>query len=192
MIDLFTNFHSFLSHYGLIIVFVGAVLEGETVILLVGVLYHQGTLSFELTIMVAALGAFTGDQFWFYLGRRYGQGVLSRFPKLVKQADKVRPWVKQKSDWIAVGSRFVYGSRIAAPMLLGMNGYSPMRFALFNSLSASVWAMAVVGVGYLVGASTEQLFGRIKHIEQLLLVIILVMLVRWWYRYKKLSHGAGK
>jgi len=181
----------YLSHYGLIIVFVGALLEGETVILLAGVLCHRGALPFEWTVIAAALGAFVGDQAWFHLGRRYGQDALSRFPRLTKHADRIRPWLIEKSDWIAAGSRFVYGSRIAAPMLLGMHDYPPVRFALINSVTASLWAMAGVGAGYLVGAGAERLFGRIKHIEQLLLAIILVMLARWWYRHRKLIRATG-
>ncbi len=198
MIDPFTNFQvlqegsqPFLAHYGLILVFVGALLEGETVILLAGVLCHRGAVAFEWAVVAATLGAFTGDQLWFHLGRRYGQGALSRFPKLVKQADKVQPWIKQKADWIAAGSRFVYGTRTVAPVLLGLHGYSPIRFALINSLSASIWATAGVGAGYLVGAGAEQLFGQIKHVEQLLLLIVLVMLVRWWYRYRKSTPTAS-
>lgn len=37
----------YLSHYDLIIVCVGTLLEGETMILLAGVLYHRGALPFE-------------------------------------------------------------------------------------------------------------------------------------------------
>ncbi len=175
----------YLSHYGFIFVFVGALLEGETVILLAGVFCHRGDLPYDWTVIAAALGAFAGDQSWFHLGRRYGQDVLSRFPRLTEQADKVKPWLQQKSDWIAAGSRFVYGTRTVAPMLLGMHDYSPVRFALINSVSASLWAIVGVSVGYLIGVGAEQLFGRIKHVEQLLLAIILVMLARWWYRHRK-------
>jgi len=182
----------YLSHYGLVIVFAGALVEGETITLLAGVLSHRGAFPFGWTVMTVALGAFTGDQIWFYLGRCYGQDVLSRFQRVARQVDRVRPWLEHNSDWIAVGSRFVYGTRIAAPMVLGMHGYPPARFAVINSISAGLWALTVVGAGYLVGAGAEQLFGRIKHTEQLILVVILLMLVRWWYRRRKLLYAAGK
>ncbi len=35
-----------ISHYGLIVVFLGAIFEGETILVLAGVLAHQGILAF--------------------------------------------------------------------------------------------------------------------------------------------------
>lgn len=175
----------YLSQYGLWIVFAGALLEGETVIILAGVLCHQGILPLEWTMVTAACGAFTGDQTWFHLGHRYGKKLLARLPRLARHARRVRPWLIKKSDWIAAGSRFVYGTRTIAPILLGMHDYPGLRFMFINSISASLWALVSVGAGYLVGAGVEELFGRIRHIEQLLLIIILIMLVWSWYRYRK-------
>lgn len=175
----------FLSHYGLVFVLFGAFFEGETVIVLAGVLCHQGVLPFEWTVLAAALGAFTGDQTSFHLGRRYGPNVLSRFRRVAQQAEKIRPFLASKPDWIAFGCRFVYGTRIVTPVLLGAHGYSPGRFALINLFSASLWAITGVSVGYLTGASAEKLLGRIDHVEQLLLAVVLVMLGWWWYRHRQ-------
>lgn len=176
----------FIAHYGLILVLFGAFFEGETIVVLAGILCHQGALPFEATVIAASVGAFAGDQTAFHLGRRYGTNLLSRFQWLAQQADKVRPWLVSKSDWIAFGCRFVYGTRIAAPVLLGMHGYSGRRFALINMFSAVLWATAAVSIGYLIGTGAEKLLGRIAHIEQLLLAVFLVMLGLWWHRHRKL------
>ncbi len=181
----------FLSHYGLIIVFLGALIEGETVIILSGVLCLHGTLPFYWTVAIAALGAFAGDQFWFYLGRRYGLKVLLHFPYLAKYADKVRPLLREKSDWIALSNRFVYGTRTIAPIMLGMEKYPINRFISINIFSASLWATLGVGAGYLVGTGVEKLFGKIEHIEQLLLAIVVIMII-WWYWRRKFSATTDK
>ncbi len=182
----------FVSQYGLIIVFIGALLEGETIILLAGILCHRAILPFDGAIVVAALGAFTGDQLWFYLGRRYGWRVITRFTNLAKHEDNVRLWLKKKSDAIAFGSRFVYGTRTVAPVLLGIYDYPALRFAIINSISASVWAIAGIGIGYMLGTGAEKIFGRIDYIEELMLLVILIMLVWWWYRYRKENRHSGK
>ncbi len=188
ILQLFEESLPYLTHYGLILVFAGALVEGETVVLLAGVLVHRGILPFEWTVVVAACGAFVGDQIWFHLGRRFGSVVLLRFPRLMKQADQVRPWIQQRADWIAGGSRFIYGTRTIAPLLLGRHEYPSLRFAWINSISASIWSLAIVTAGYVVGSGVDKLFGRVQHIEQLLLVIVLFMLLRWWYRQHKLSR----
>jgi membrane protein DedA with SNARE-associated domain len=172
----------FLSNWGLPLVYLGALLEGETVILIAGVLCHRGTLPLDWTVVVAALGAFSGDQFWFRLGRAKGSLVLDRYPRLAATAERIRPWVQDKADWIALGSRFIYGTRSASPLLLGIEGYPSLRFALFNGCSAILWALLGVGLGYLIGDGVERLLGPIEHIEQLLLAIVAVMAAWWWYR----------
>ena len=176
----------YLTHYGLVIIFVGGIMESETILLLAGVLCHRELLSIEWVIVLAILGAFAGDQFWFYIGYRYGNKALSRFPRLAKQADRIRPWLNRESDLIAFGSRFVFGSHTVAPMLLGTNKYSPIRFALLNLLSGITWVAVIFGAGYLLGASAEHFMGWVEHIELLLLIIILLMAIRWWYRHKNL------
>lgn len=182
----------FLSQYGLVFVLFGAFFEGETVIVLAGVLCHQGILPFETTVVAAAIGAFAGDQTGFYLGRRYGSRVLSRFHGLAQEADKIRPLLVSKSDWIAFGCRFVYGTRIVAPMLLGANGYPPGRFALINLLSVALWSTAGISAGYLIGSGAEKLLGKIEHIEQLLLAVLLAMLLWWWYRHRRLQRQSTR
>jgi len=103
----------------------------------------------------------------------------------------VRLRLAASADWVAFGCRFVYGTRILAPMLLGANGYSPKRFALINLSGAVLWAIAGVSAGYLVGSGVEKLLGRIEHLEQLLLAVLLAMLGWWWYRHRKFRKQAG-
>lgn len=52
------------------------------------------------------------------------------------------------SRLIAAGSGFVYGARTIAPIFQGMYGYSRLRFVFINSVSAILWAMVGVGIGY--------------------------------------------
>jgi len=181
----------FIAHYGLVLVLLGAFFEGETIIVLAGILCHQGALPLEWTIITAALGAFMGDQTGFHLGRRYGANLLSRFQRFAQQADKIQPWLTSKSDWLAFGSRFIYGTRIVTPVLLAVHGYPAGRFALINLFSATLWAIAGVSAGYLIGTGAEKLLGRIAHIEQLLLAILLVMLGFWWWRHRKFQHDSA-
>ncbi len=174
----------YLEHYGFLVTFSGAILEGETVVILIGVLCHRGVLPFEGAAIAAALGAYTGDQFWFRLGRRYGDRILLRFPRLKTAAQRVEPWVTKNADRVAMSSRYVYGTRIISPILLGMSDYSAVRFAAINGVAASLWGVLFVSIGYFVSTGAEQIFGRIERIEHLLLSIIVIMLLRRWYRLR--------
>jgi len=61
-----------LSQYGYLAVFVGALLEGESILLLAGYAANGGYLSFWIVVAIAFFGATLGDQMFFFLGRRYG------------------------------------------------------------------------------------------------------------------------
>ena len=185
------NWLLFLSDYGIALVFIGALFEGETIIILAGVLSHQSVLPFTWTVFAAAVGAFTGDQISFYIGRRYGSRIITRLPQSDQLLASIRLRLSANADWVAFGCRFVYGTRILAPMVLGANGYSPKRFALINLSGAVLWAIAGVSAGYLVGSGTEKLLGRIEHLEQLLLAVLLALLGWWWHRHRKFCNQAG-
>jgi membrane protein DedA with SNARE-associated domain len=176
---------AWLSQYGLILVFAGAALEGETVIVLAGMLAHQGILPFSWTVSVAAMGALVGDQILFRLGHHYGQDTLNRFPRIANHAEKVEPWLQTKSDWIAVSSRFLYGMRSMAQVLLGVYRYSSVRFLFINLFTAVLWAIIGVGGGYMVGNSAERLLSGIVHIEQIVLLLVVLLLGWLWYRYRR-------
>ncbi|RMH38142.1 MAG: DedA family protein [Nitrospirae bacterium] len=176
---------SFLLHYGYGLVVFGALVEGETVLILAGVLVHQGTFSFPLATAAAIVGAVVGDQVWFYLGRHSLQNIIRRFPRLGERLDRVRPWLERHADWIAAGSRFVYGTRIASPMVLGANGYSRGRFLVINILVGTIWVLLCITCGYLLGATAQYLFGEVARLEWLAIIVVLVILGwRFWVRQR--------
>lgn len=71
------DFAALIQQYGYVVVFVGSVLEGETLLALAGVAAHRGYLSLQWVMAVAAAGAFLGDQLCFLIGRRLGGRALA-------------------------------------------------------------------------------------------------------------------
>src|ERR1700686_165178 len=61
------------------IAFIWTFLEGETVVLFAGFAAAQGLVDPVLLLAVAWLGSFSGDQCYFWLGRRFGVRLLDRF-----------------------------------------------------------------------------------------------------------------
>ena len=56
--------------YGHLAIFVGCLLEGETILVRGALAAFRGYLDLERVILVAVIGSFIGDQLYFYLGRR--------------------------------------------------------------------------------------------------------------------------
>ena len=98
--------------------------------------------------MVGTFGGFVGDQFFFMLGR--ARGVSFGLPAIQAQSARVQRLVDRYLTWLIVGVRFMYGLRVAGPVLLGMSevSYGASRF---NALGALLWAALIGGAGYAFG-----------------------------------------
>src|SRR5205807_340668 len=64
-----------------LITFLWTFVEGETFVIFAASFAAQGLLD-PLPLLIAAwLGSFSGDQLYFYIGRRYGGQLLRRYPR---------------------------------------------------------------------------------------------------------------
>lgn len=180
------NLAALISQYGYLALFAGALLEGETVLILAGFAAHQGYLQLHWVMLVAMLGGFTGDQLYFWLGRRHGDWVLSRFPRLVPVFERASVLIARYHEVLIVGIRFLYGLRTVGPIALGMSSVLPWRFLIFNALGALIWAVAIGGAGYLFGNVLELFLADVTKMEQTLLIVILLsgFAIWGWRRYK--------
>jgi membrane protein DedA with SNARE-associated domain len=177
------HLQALLENYGYIAVFLGALLEGETVLVMAGFAAHRGLLHLPLVIAVAAVGGFLGDQFFFMLGRYRGRQMLARFAGVQRQAARVDDLINRHRTWLILGVRFMYGLRVAGPILLGMARVSHLEFVVLNFVGAVIWAVVVAGAGYLFGQAIAMAMHDAWRYElELLVGIAVVGLVVWVVR----------
>lgn len=177
------DLHALISTHGYWVLALGCLAEGETVLLLAGFAAYRGHLDIGAVIALAAAAGFTGDQIFFWLGRRHGSAVLQRFPSIEQQSQRVFRLIEKYQAWVIVGVRFAYGLRIAGPIIIGTSQIKPLRFMLFNALGAVLWATVIGGAGYLFGEAATALLGQLHDIELWLLLglaglALLVLLVQ--------------
>ena len=167
--------------FGYAAVFIGTFLEGETILALAGVAAAHGYLSFWASVGVAVVGAFLGDQVCFFIGRRYGQRVLNRYPTLAAKTPRVQALLRRWDAPAVIVLRFLYGLRIAGPIVIGTCGISPWRLAFFNLIGALIWAPLVAAVGYFAGYALQEWLGRLKQAQiGLVIAVALVALIAWY------------
>ena len=161
-----------LADYGYLAVFIGCLLEGETMLVLAGVAAQQGLLSLPWVLLLAFVGGTLGDQFFFFIGRRYGHTLLRQSSRFAPAVQRVNALLLRHDAWLIVGVRFMYGLRIAGPIAIGMSDVPALRFLGFNLLGAAVWAALVTGVGYVFGQSLQWLIADLARFEEIALVLI--------------------
>jgi len=151
--------HSLLQ-YGPAVTYVGVflwtLLEGETVVIFAGYFAHKGVLNIYVLLAVAWIGSFLGDQLYFYLGRRFGQRLLTRFPKWQPGVTRALSLLETYNTAFILSFRFIYGVRNFSSIAIGMSPLRWRRFLILNFISAGLWANSFAWFGY----SFASIFGR--------------------------------
>ncbi|HSB21594.1 MAG TPA: DedA family protein [Burkholderiaceae bacterium] len=171
--------------YGYLAVFVGCLLEGETILVLAGFAAHQGYLSLSTTLWVAFVGGTLGDQIFFWVGRRWGRDLLGRIPRAQPRVERVNQLLQRYHAPVIVGIRFMYGLRIVGPIVIGASDVSVWRLLFFNVLGAAIWAPLIGGLGYLFGHALALLLEDVRRAELAALILIVgfgigVFVVQRW------------
>lgn len=177
---------AFVVSYGYLAVFLGTLLEGETILLSAGFAANRGLLHWPLVVAVAFAGATLGDQIAFLLGRWKGASLIARFPALALHAPRVHALLERHDVLLILSVRFLYGLRIAGPVVMGTSGVPFPRFALLNMLGAAIWAVLVAGAGYYFGVALTAVVADIKRIEAAILIgIPAAGFIVWLWRRRR-------
>lgn len=163
-----------IAQYGYFAVFLGALLEGETVLLLAGYASHRGYLDLFAVVAVAWAGGTLGDQFYFWLGRRHGAALMRRFPSLALRTERALRLIEGHPVKIIFAMRFLWGFRIALPIALGMSAVRWRLYVPLNMAAAAIWATVVGLLGYAFGAVLSKFIGQIQHYEHWLFLGVVV------------------
>ncbi|HUJ00094.1 MAG TPA: DedA family protein [Usitatibacter sp.] len=164
-----------IGSYGYLAVFVGAFLEGETILALAGLAAFHGYLDLYTVIAIALTAGFAGDQLYFFVGRYNGARILARFPGAQARAHRLDAMLARWHAPLIIAIRFLYGLRIAGPVLLGMGRVPGWKFMLYNFVGAAIWAPLVVGVGYAFGSVVEALIANVEQYEMWLFVAVIAL-----------------
>ncbi len=167
-----------IAKYGLIIVFLGCALEGDTVAVTSGLLAHHHLLPLWPTLAVAWAGGWTADVLIFLLARRYRAHprVLRILSHPVSQGVARR--LLGRPLLLAAVFRFIPGMRTVSPVLLATG--TSLRAALYlpvTCLSALLWAGVMVLIGHGIGEVIRCLWGHVDRTELLLALPVLLVAI---------------
>jgi len=181
-----------IQRYGYLAILLGAVLEGETVVLLGGFAAHQGHLNVLATIAAAFIGTLIADQFFFYLGRLKGQDYLTRRPAWQAKIGRVFRFIDSHQNLLMLGFRFLYGLRTIGPIALGMSRVPWVRFTALDFAAAVVWAVLVAFAGYAFGKVVTLWLGDLKRFEVWLALALIPVGAGLWWLGIRASRTKGK
>lgn len=173
------NYEALITDYGYLAILIGMFIEGETVLLLGGLAARLGYLDLRLVLATAGGSALLSDQLFFYLGHYHGTWVLSHFPRMRPNAERLLMRLHRHQILVLIGFRFIYGWRTIMPILLGSSGVRPLRFGVFNIAGLTIWTTLFGVLGYTVGEAAINMLTHVKHHEFDMVLLLLAIGALW-------------
>jgi undecaprenyl-diphosphatase len=192
-----------IGRYGYLVVFIGVMLEGtgvplpgETVLFAAGVLVHRGVLDFGDALFSGILGTVVGNQIGYWVGRFGGRPFVLRWGRYAfitpERLGHAEAFFARHGGRAIFLSRFVVGLRVFGALVAGTSRMPWGRFALYNVLGGTVWAAAVVSLGYFLWASISLIEHWVGRVSLLLFATLaFALLLRWAYRRSIRGRGPG-
>jgi membrane protein DedA with SNARE-associated domain len=143
----------------------GALVPGETAVIVAGALAAEGQLSLPLVIAVAAAAAIIGDNIGYQLGRRGLRRLIDRPGRF---AARRRALLARGEEFFArhgspavFVARWLPGLRVVTSWLAGADRMPWRRFLVWNALGGIAWASTIAGLAYVLGRSASGALGAI-------------------------------
>jgi membrane protein DedA with SNARE-associated domain len=178
------------SQYGYLAVFIGILLEnlgiplpGETITIVGGFLAGSGELDYWIVLVSAALGAFIGGIFGYFVGKYGGWKLILSVSKVFRVQEVQLEEIKTKFSDNAVKAvffgRFIALIRIFTSPMAGVVEMPFGKFLAVNLAGAITWALAITSLAFFVGRvlSLEQLLAWVSKFAILALIIAIAWIV---------------
>ena len=177
----------FLRQYGPIGIFLGAAFEGQTAVIVGGLLARQHILQLWLVLASATAGSGILDHLLFVAGRQFrSHRWVLRATRQVAFARALRFLARIPVSYV-LAFRFIFGLRVASPIAFGVSQVPTWRFALLNVLGAIIWATAFTMLGFIFGEAVHNILGKGHHAGRWTLIaaggFIVLVLIVWAVRY---------
>lgn len=179
------NVESLLEQFGYVAVFIGVFLEGETTLIAAGFFASRGYLDYGGVVTVAAVGAYCGHLFWFWLGRVHGVKLLDRYPRLNRHLGKGIRVFERYGAAAIIMTQWIYGLRITCAVIIGMSRISIAKVLIYEAISCVAWAFTITTAGFYFGRAIETLLGRVAHVERYGLALIAIVALILWFRHRR-------
>jgi membrane protein DedA with SNARE-associated domain len=167
-------------NFGYPALFLGSFLEGESFLIAAGFLAKRGYLNLNLIIIVAMAGAYLGDVTLYFLGRKKGEKVISKFPQVGIYYPKAKRLFDKYGVWTIFITRYLYGLRFASAAFFGLMKMRVRNYLFLAFTSCLVWSVLIGNLGYMFGASLEVLIGQVKHYEKIIVGTIITLGITVW------------
>ena len=185
-----------IKHFPYLGLFVLLVLGGigfpfpeDATLILCGFLIAQDIVRAIPAIVIVYIGLLWADYFLYFVGRKYGRKIVThkRFHRILspERLLAIEDKFNKRGSLIILFGRHFLGLRAQLFIAAGVMKMPALKFILLDAFT-SIFTMALmIGAGYLGGNSLQALKKDISRIEHIAVLVIVLLLVVYLFRYGK-------
>lgn len=184
----------FIGHYGYIGIFgalvfgiIGLPVPDEVLMTFAGYLISQGRLHYVPTVVISAIGSFTGMSVSYFIGNKLGYAVIAKYGEKIhitkERLDRTQQWFDRFGKFAVTIGYFIPGVRHLTAYSAGIGKWSYRSFSLYAAPGATLWAVTFITLGTYLGAHYRIVA---ETIHRYLLIgaigVVAVAIVIWYVR----------
>ena len=139
--------------YGYIILFFYSLGGGFFALAAASVLSSMGKMDLIITIAVAIIANFIGDQALLLFTRSNKKQMMDYLKKHRRKLAYSHLLMKKYGAWVIFLQKYIYGVKTLVPIAIGLTRYNAVKFGILNFTAAVVWAL-IIGISSYMGGKT--------------------------------------
>ena len=173
-----------IQDWGYVALFLYSFGGGFVGLIFAGVLSYAGDLNIYVSILVAGISNFLGDQFLFFLARKnknYAKDMMKKYGRKIALAHLL---MKKYGSFVIFVQKYIYGIKTLVPLAMGITKYSALKFTIFNAMAAILWACVIGYASFTAGEFILNLSEDFKYVGLFTVVVIFLLIT---YAFKKIE-----
>lgn len=176
----------------MLIFFAAMVFEGESFLIIAGVLVHLGALSLWEVLVVSILGVAVGDMLWYLVGTIMRRIKMAERPILWLESvvGRLLPNFKEKPFLSLILAKYIYGTNHATLILSGVIGMNIWLFIKAEIVASVIWITVFLTAGYFFGSVALLISHKVSIYLLVIVAFILVFIaiqrtISYYYEQKQ-------
>ncbi len=164
-------------------IFLGFFLPGDSLLFALGIIAAAKIIDLKFTIIGCIIAAILGNYFAYFMGyflaEKFLQKILNKYSK---QIAKTKEFYNRYGSFAIIYARFIPFFRGFVPFVAGLVKMNFLIYSLYNILSAFIWVLSLVLLGYFLGVSIPNIE---KYVHIMILAVIILSLIPVFYKILK-------
>ena len=155
-----------------------------------GAFARAGRASLILALLAPIIGMMAFDPFWWWSGRRYGDGITramaARSPRTARSVDRSTRLFRRFGGWTLVFAYYLPVPNTILYAAAGWAGFGLLRFIVLDLIGTVLYTTVGVGLGYALGHRATAVAGLISRYSIAVTVALIVAMILWvWWRGRR-------